>query len=197
MLHFVNVATKHVTTIANPDLVAQTTPGKLAALTPDGLSVCTVDNTGSALHIRVQSVLTNKVLFDTSYPKIANTSTGIISQWSNDGTRIALSSDNEIITIANVTTVQPLVVLKGNHTPAKTLEWSSDDRQLLATTADGIMQAWNTITEQRAFVVTIRSDTVSPYLQAFSPDGKHVAIVPDTQSIQILDAARRSSVDAP
>ena len=126
VLHFINVVTKHVTTIANPDVVAQTTTGKLATLTPDGLSVCTVDNTGSALHIRVQSVLTNKILFDTSYPKIANTSTGIISQWSNDGTRIALSSDNGIVTIASVTTVQPLVVLKGIRTPAKALEWSPE-----------------------------------------------------------------------
>lgn len=189
LLHFINVVTKEVTTIANPDVVAQTTTGKLAALTPDGLSVCTVDNTGSALHIRIQSVLTNKTVFDASYPKIAQSSTGIIAQWSNDGTRIALSSDNGIITIANVTKIEPLVVLQGVHTPAKALEWSHDDRQLLSTTADGIMQAWNTLTTQRQFVVTVRSDTVSPYQQAFSPDGKYIAIVPNEQSIQILDAA--------
>ncbi len=189
VLHFINVATKHVTTIANPDMVAQATTGKLAMLTPDGLSVCTVDNTGSTLHVQVQSVLTSKIVFDASYPKITSTSTGIISQWSHDGTRIALSSDNGIITIANVTSTQPLVVLKGIHTPTKTLEWSQDDRQLLTTTADGVMQAWSTTTGQRLFVVTVRSDTVGPYLQAFSPDRKHIAIVPNEQSIQILDAA--------
>ena len=188
LLHFINVVTKQVTTIANPDLVAQHTTGKLATLTPDGLSICTVDNTGSALHIQIQSVLTNKILFNASYPKIVNTSTGIFSQWSNDGTRIALSSDNGIITIANVTLVQPLVVLKGVTTPANTLEWSHDDRLLLATTANGSMQAWNTVTGQRSFVVTVRSDTVGSYLQALSPDGKRVAIIPDYQSIQILDA---------
>ncbi len=190
VIHFVNVATKRVVaTIANPELVALRTTGKLATLTPDGLSVCTVDNTGSTLRIKVQSVLTNKIVFDASYPKIASTNIGIISRWSNDGTRIALSSDNSIITIVNVTTVQPLVVLKGATTPIRILEWSHYDRQLLATTANGTMQVWNTATGKRSFMVTIPFETVSSYLQAFSPDGKYVGIIPNYRSVQILDAS--------
>lgn len=194
VLHFINVATKQVTTIANPDMVAQTTPGKLATLTPDGLSVCTVDNTGSMLHVQVQSVLTNKILFDTSYPKIANINTRSNFQWSNDGTHIAISSNNGTITLLNVRIKQQPVVLKGANADVNVVTWSQDDQQILATTGDGLVLLWNATTGQRTLDIKVSVYATNQFWLQLSPDSKHIVLVPNDQTIQILDATTGAKV---
>ncbi len=188
VLHFINVVTKQVTTIANPDKIAQTTTGKIAALTPDGLSVCTVDDTGSMLHVQVQAVITKKVEFDAFYPKLANINTSSNFQWSNDSTHIAISSNDGTITLLNVRTKQQPVVLKGANVHLNVVTWSQDDQQILATTSDGLVLLWNAPTGKRTLDIRVSVYATGTYSLQLSPDGKHIAFVPNDQTIQILDA---------
>ncbi len=85
-------------------------------------------------------------------------------------------------------TKQRPVVLKGVNAIGNVVAWSLDDKQVLATTSDGLVVLWNTTTGRRTLDIRVPINATNTNSLQLSPDGKHIVLVPDNQTIQILDA---------
>ncbi len=122
------------------------------------------------------------------------------------GTRLALGSWDDSVTILNVGTDKPILELVGNTRGVNGVVYGSHDRYVITTSIDDTMRVWNATTGQ---LMQVDHDVTAPGAPSVSPDGALVAetnndnqvrvwaVCPQCQDPSALLKASRSSVVSP
>ncbi|HVA04297.1 MAG TPA: TIR domain-containing protein [Acidimicrobiales bacterium] len=122
------------------------------------------------------------------------------------GTRLALGSWADTVTVLNVTTDKPVLEIVGHTRGVNGVVYGSRDRYIITTSTDDTMRVWNAATGQ---LLQVDRDVSSPGAPSVSPDGALAAetnndnqvrvwaVCPDCQDPAAILKASRSSVVSP
>jgi WD40 repeat protein len=122
------------------------------------------------------------------------------------GSRLALGSWDDVVTILNVSTDKPVSELVGHARGVNGIVYSSRGQYIITTSTDDTMRVWNSATGQ---LLEIDHDLSFPAAPSVSPDGAFVAetnndnqvrvwaVCPQCQDPSALLKASRSSVVSP
>jgi len=122
------------------------------------------------------------------------------------GTRLALGSWDDSVTVLNVGTDKPVLELVGHTRGVSGVVYGSRDQYIVTTSTDDTMRVWNAATGQ---LMQVDHDLTAPGAPSVSPDGTLVAetnndnqvrvwaVCPECQDPSALLKASRSSVVSP
>jgi WD40 repeat protein len=168
-------------------------PVRALAWSPDGKRLASAGDDGM---VKVWDVVTGQAL--ASFPFVRLDPKGSMPRpaspsmlsWSNDGRRLAVYGDDEIVQVRDVQAGDWVATLHGRpsdralHDEVSAVAWSPDGKRLASTSPDGTFLLWDTATWKE--VLTLTRAPSGPFGQGFdmpgsggalawSPDGTQLA----------------------
>ncbi len=196
-LHVTTLATRH-TVVGGGWSQACSGSGSPPAVSPDDRMVAVYSFCGQVQVGRVA----------TARPFEAFNQHGQLSSaaFNSHGTRLALGSWDDSVTVLNVDTNKPVLEVVGHTRGVSGVVYGARDRYIITTSIDDTMRVWNAATGQ---LMQVDHDLSAPNAPSVSPDGTLVAetnnsnqvrvwaLCPDCQDPTALLKASRSSVVSP
>ena len=196
-LHVTTLATRH-TVVGSGWSQACTGSGNTPVVSPDDRLVAVYSFCGQ---VQVGRVATARP-FETfnQHGQLSS------AAFDSNGTRLALGSWDDSVTVLNTTTDKPVLEVVGHTRGVSGVVYGSHDRYIITTSIDDTMRVWDAATGQ---LMQVDHDLSAPNAPSVSPDGTLVAETNNSNQVRVwavcpectdpiaLLKASRSSVVSP
>lgn len=174
----------------NHSLSYQTNQSQAIELSPDSKYLITiVYNSANHLkeHLFIWDIMTGKLRFRYTYHGKPATGEEIASTtkwWSTDNAQMATLDNDGSLIIWQALSGKPPFRLNDIHTPFDYVTWSTNGKELAASTESGHVEIWD-LTKKARLSVGLVSPTISSL--TFSPNTQYLAAI-DNDSLYVLSA---------